>query len=70
MIIEPVKIGTNTVSILKIRNINREFHSVNELLRTKALRLVWISGKDQKADIFTKALGAVLVGAFAKSLFG
>ena len=65
-----VKIGTNTASVLKIKNINREFHSVNELLRTKSIRLVWISGKDQMADIFTKAFGAALVCAFAKSLFG
>ncbi|KNZ50400.1 uncharacterized protein VP01_4443g2 [Puccinia sorghi] len=65
-----VKITTNTANVLKIKNINCEFHCVNELLRKKLLTLRWISGKEKMAGIFTKALGVGMVGMFAKSLFG
>jgi hypothetical protein len=56
-----VKIATNTASIVKVKNINRKFHYVNELLRKETLDLEWVAGKDQMANVITKALGPCLL---------
>jgi hypothetical protein len=58
-----VKIATNKASIVKVKNINREFHYVNELLRKGTLDLEWVAGNEQLANVFTKALGPFSDGA-------
>jgi hypothetical protein len=65
-----VKIATNKASVVKAKNINREFHYTNELLRRGRMVLEWIAGVDQLADVFTKALGPCLLGKFTGAVFG
>jgi hypothetical protein len=45
-------------------HIDREFHIINELLFLKKVALKWVSTNDQKANIFTKALGWRKVSEF------
>jgi L-lactate permease len=67
--LETVKIATNKASVIKVKNINREFHYVNELLRKGTMALKWVAGKDQLADVFTKALGPNLLDQFTGAVF-
>jgi hypothetical protein len=65
-----VKIATNKASVVKAKNINREFHYTNELIQKGRMDLEWIAGVDQMADVFTKALGPCLMGKFTGAVFG
>lgn len=44
----------------------REFHYVNEQVYDEVLKVMWIDGVQQRADIMTKPLGHVLFNFFKK----
>lgn len=65
-----VKIAGDKSSMKRTRHIDREFHFINEQLCKNEASLQWISGSDQLADGFTKALGAVNHTKLSTWLFG
>ncbi|PLW11773.1 hypothetical protein PCANC_22083 [Puccinia coronata f. sp. avenae] len=52
-----VKIGCEDVSNKQTHHIEREFYVTNQALFEKKTSLEWIPGKNQIADVLTKALG-------------
>jgi hypothetical protein len=58
-----VKIGCEEASNKRTHHIEREYYITNQALYEKKTSLEWIPGKDQIADVLTKALGK---GAHAK----
>jgi hypothetical protein len=64
-----VQISSDCGTRKEHRHVDREFHTINELLYQKKVRLQWISTQHQLADILTKALGWRKVSEFL-SLIG
>jgi hypothetical protein len=45
-------------------HVAREFHYVNELVYDELIEVIWIDGRNQRADILTKPLGHILFNFF------
>ena len=52
-----VKIGCQEASNKRTHHVEREFYVTNQALFEKKTTLSWVPGKDQLADVLTKALG-------------
>jgi hypothetical protein len=49
-----VKSSTLPGSRLKLRHVALSYHKVREAIASKAIRMIWIEGKENPADILTK----------------
>jgi len=58
-----VKISCQEASNKRTHHVDREFYVTNQALYEKKTLVKWISGKDQLADVLTKALGKAAHGA-------
>jgi hypothetical protein len=59
-----VHISSDCATPKQHRQVDQEFHTINELLYQEKVRLEWIKTLDQLANIFTKGLGWRLVSLF------
>jgi hypothetical protein len=52
-----VKIGCKDTSNKRTHHVERDFYITNQALHKQKTTLEWVPGRDQQADILTKALG-------------
>lgn len=55
-----IDLSYDPVSFRKTKHILRSANFVRDLVMRKVINLQWISGKDNPADIFTKAVEVVV----------
>ncbi|MBW0538923.1 hypothetical protein O181_078638 [Austropuccinia psidii MF-1] len=65
-----IQIADNASSRKKSRHIQREFHTINELVVKGKVDIEWTESRNQLADIFTKSLGKINVAKFRRSMEG
>ncbi|WAR61616.1 hypothetical protein PtB15_12B306 [Puccinia triticina] len=65
-----VKIGCEDASNKRTHHIGRDFYVTNQALFEKKTSLEWIPGKDQIADVLTKALGKTAHGRCGRIVQG
>lgn len=63
-----VKVATDLHLTKRSHHVAREFHYVNEQIFDGTVGVVWIDTAQQRADIFTKALGHILFAGFRRIL--
>ncbi|MBW0501913.1 hypothetical protein O181_041628 [Austropuccinia psidii MF-1] len=59
-----IQIEKNSSSKKKSRQIQRQFHIIDELVVGKKVKINWIATTEQMADIFTKAQGKIKTNQF------
>jgi hypothetical protein len=52
-----VRVSTDDSANKRVRHVDREYFLTNQSLHRKETTLVWVTTKDQLADVLTKALG-------------
>ena len=55
-----IKLAANPLSSARTKNIGVRFHFIRELVRTGTIAVEHIPAKEQRADVFTKALAGVI----------
>jgi hypothetical protein len=59
-----VKVAKDLHMTKRSHHVAREFHYVNELIYDGIVEVLWIDGRNQRADIMTKPLGHILFNFF------
>jgi hypothetical protein len=52
-----VKIGCEDASNKRTHHVERKFYITNQAMHKKKTSIDWIPGREQQADVLTKALG-------------
>ena len=65
-----VKIGCKDASNKRTHHVERKFYITNQAMYEKKTSIEWIPGRDQQADVLTKALGITAHGKASLQIQG